>query len=203
LLGLAYPPGKFATEPELFLLAFDIYAENFLSAAREALDTQDTKGALQAFFEVAICNMTAGSPSPGCFTTKTATEITQNESRVQSKLRQPLSDLENIIRTALSASPMNKQLVLSSAQTADVIVTFTRGLAVMERVHRNPKRLNKTAAALIKALVVRESRIPHLRTCSPASGMIEAFSSCSPLESGRDSHRAFMSLYQTSTACLS
>jgi TetR/AcrR family transcriptional repressor of nem operon len=146
----------FGGKEELFLLAFDIYAENFLSAAREALDTTDTKRALQAFFKVAIGNMIAGSPARGCFTTKTATELSQNEPRVQNRVRRLLSDLEDIVRTALSASPTNKKLTLSPAQAADVIVTFTRGLAVMERVHRDPKRLNESAAALIKALIVSQ-----------------------------------------------
>jgi TetR/AcrR family transcriptional repressor of nem operon len=141
---------------ELFLLAFDVYAETFLSSAREALDTPDTKRALQAFFKVAIANMSAGSPARGCLTTKTATEINQNEPRVQNKLRRLLSDLEEIVRTALSTPPMKKKLTLSPAQAAEVIVTFTRGLAVMERVYRDPKRLNESAAALIKALVVSQ-----------------------------------------------
>jgi TetR/AcrR family transcriptional regulator, transcriptional repressor for nem operon len=139
---------------ELFLLAFDIYAENFLRAARKALDVPDATRALKAFFKVAIGNMIAGSPSRGCLTTKTATELSQNEPRVQNKVRRLLSDLEDIVRTALSASPTNKTLTLPPTQAAEVIVTFTRGLAVMERVHRNPKRLNENAAALIKALIV-------------------------------------------------
>jgi TetR/AcrR family transcriptional regulator, transcriptional repressor for nem operon len=143
----------FGGKEELFLLAFDVYAENFLGAAREALDTPDTKRALQAFFKVAISNMIAGSPARGCFTTKTATELSQNEPRVQNRVRRLLSDLENIVQTALSASPTNKKLTLSPAQTADVIVTFTRGIAVMERVHRDPKRLHESAAALTKALI--------------------------------------------------
>jgi TetR/AcrR family transcriptional regulator, transcriptional repressor for nem operon len=139
---------------ELFLLAFDIYAENFLNAAREAVDVPDTKRALQAFFKVASGNMIAGSPARGCLTTKTAAELSQNEPRIQNKVRRLLSDLEEIVRTALLASPTNNKLTLSPAHAADVIITFTRGLAVMERVHRDPKRLNESAAALIKALIV-------------------------------------------------
>jgi TetR/AcrR family transcriptional regulator, transcriptional repressor for nem operon len=146
----------FGGKEELFLLTFDIYAETFLSAAREALDIPDTKRALQAFFKVAIGNMIAGSPARGCFTTKTATDLSQKEPRVQIRVRRLLSDLEDIVRTALSASSTNKKLTLSPAQAADVIVTFTRGLAVMERVHRDPKRLNESAAALIKALIVSQ-----------------------------------------------
>lgn len=139
---------------ELFLLAFDIYAENFLAAAREALHIPDTKKALQAFFKVAISNMIAGAPARGCLTTKTAAELSSGEPRVQNKVRTLLSDLEYIIRTALSTGSAGQKLTLPPSQAAEVIVTFTRGLAVMERVHRDPKRLSDTAAALIKALVV-------------------------------------------------
>jgi TetR/AcrR family transcriptional regulator, transcriptional repressor for nem operon len=144
----------FGGKEELFLLAFDIYAENFLSAAREALDTPDPKRALQAFFKVAIANMIAGSPARGCLTTKTATELSQDEPRVQSKVRRLLSDLEDILRAALSTPSAKEKLTLPPAQVAEVIVTFTRGLAVMERVYRDPTRLNENAAALVKALVV-------------------------------------------------
>jgi TetR/AcrR family transcriptional regulator, transcriptional repressor for nem operon len=143
----------FGGKEELFLLAFDIYAENFLSAARKALDTPDPKRALQAFFKVAIGNIIAGSPARGCLTTKTATELSQDEPRVQNKLRRLLSDLEEILRAALSTPSANTKLTLPPAQAAEVIVTFTRGLAVMERVHRDPKRLNENAAALVKALI--------------------------------------------------
>jgi len=143
----------FGSKEELFLLAFDIYAETFLDSAREALDTPDTKRALQAFFKVAIGNMIAGSPARGCFTTKTATEINQDEPRIQDKVRQLLTDLEKIIQTALSTSAASRNLTLSPTQTAAVIVTFTRGLAVLERVHQDPKRLHHNAAALIKVLI--------------------------------------------------
>src|ERR1700744_276575 len=89
---------------ELFLLAFDIYAETFLSAARKALDVPDTRRAIQAFFKVAIANMSGGSPARGCLTTKTATEINPDEPRVQNRVRRLLSDLGDMIRTALSTS---------------------------------------------------------------------------------------------------
>jgi TetR/AcrR family transcriptional regulator, transcriptional repressor for nem operon len=146
----------FGGKEELFLLAFDIYAENFLSAAREALNTPDPKRALQAFFKVAIANMIAGSPARGCLTTKTATELSQDEPRIQNKVRRLLSDLEDIIRAALSTPSAKGKLTLPPAQAAEVIVTFTRGLAVMERVHRDPKRLNENAAALVKALIASQ-----------------------------------------------
>jgi TetR/AcrR family transcriptional regulator, transcriptional repressor for nem operon len=143
----------FGSKEAMFLLAFDIYAATFLSAAREALANPDAKKALQAFFKVAINNMIAGSPARGCLTTKTATENNQHEPRIQDKVRRLLADLEETIRTSLTASSASRTLTLSPNQAAALIVTFTRGLAVMERVHQDPKRLHDNAASLIKVLI--------------------------------------------------
>jgi TetR/AcrR family transcriptional regulator, transcriptional repressor for nem operon len=160
MLDLAHASGvqrgslynAYGGKEEMFLRAFEIYAERFLNNVRKALDDPDPKRALQAFFKVAIANMTVGSPARGCLTTKTATELDRNEPRIQERLRRLLDDLEDIVRTALSSAQARKKMALPPAQAAQVIVTFTRGLAVMERVHQDPNRLNEGAAALIRAL---------------------------------------------------
>lgn len=138
---------------ELFLLTFDIYARNFLDAASEALNTTDIERALHAVFTVAIRNMVAGSPARGCLTTKTAVELNSTEPLVRRRLRKLLSDFEDLIRIALSTESKNQRLTLPPSQAAELIVTFTRGLAVMERVHRDPKRLSESAASLVKIMV--------------------------------------------------
>jgi TetR/AcrR family transcriptional regulator, transcriptional repressor for nem operon len=61
--------------------------------------------------------------------------------------------MEALIAGALSSKPARKRLALDAAATARIVVTFSRGLAVMERVHRDPERLRRSAAALIDALV--------------------------------------------------
>lgn len=137
----------------IFLLAFDAYAERFLDAARTALDKPGARQALDAFFTVAIANMTGGSPARGCLTTRTAMETGDTEPRIRERLSALLDDLEAIIRAALSQPLARSQLRLSPDQAAQFIVTFTRGLAVMERVHHNEARLRETASALIDVLV--------------------------------------------------
>src|SRR4051794_39829470 len=131
---------------EIFLRAFEIYAERFLDNVRKALDDPDPRRALQAFFKVAIANMIGGSPARGCLTSKTATQLDRNQPRIQERLQRLLDDLVDIVRTALSSAQARRKMVLLPAQAAQVIVTFTRGLAVMERVHQDPRRLNESAA---------------------------------------------------------
>ena len=56
----------------IFLRAFDQYAGEFLDTAAKALAEGDTAARLRNFFDVIIVNMTSGSPSRGCLTTRTA-----------------------------------------------------------------------------------------------------------------------------------
>jgi TetR/AcrR family transcriptional repressor of nem operon len=143
----------YGSKNALFLRAFDIYAARFLEAARAALDRADTEEALSTFFALAIANMTSGIPSRGCLATKTAMEIGGHGQKIRNRVRKLLDDLEASIQTALSPPERAKGLSLAPAQAAQVIVTFTRGLAVMERVYRDPLRLKQSAEALIQMLV--------------------------------------------------
>src|SRR5215813_12566906 len=56
----------------IFLRAFDQYAEQFLQSASQALAKGDAAARLRDFFDMIIMNMTSGSPSRGCLTTRTA-----------------------------------------------------------------------------------------------------------------------------------
>ena len=100
--------------------------------------------------------MTQGSPSKGCLTTKTATEDDPSE-RVQQRLRMLLDELQAVICSALSNRRARECLILDPEIAAQVIVTFTRGLAVMERVYRSPKRLRDTAKAFVASLITNKT----------------------------------------------
>ncbi|BEP69769.1 MULTISPECIES: TetR/AcrR family transcriptional regulator [unclassified Variovorax] len=143
---------------ELFLLAFEAYATRFLDNARAALDKPRAETALRAFFKVAIANMTQGVPPRGCLTTKTATEVDGAGPRIQERLRQLLDELQGVVSAAMSKGDMSTQLSLSPKETAQVVITFTRGLAVMERVYQNAPSLHRMADAVIKALVPNVKR---------------------------------------------
>ena len=137
----------------LFLLAFEQYADRFLGEARDALDAPGAHGALSRFFEVVIANMTVGSPPRGCLTTKTVADADGAGPEVQGKLRGLLDELGVLVGAALSRAAVREGLVLAPDEAAQVVVTFTRGLAVMERVYRDPAALRRAAAALVRALV--------------------------------------------------
>ncbi|HMG50766.1 MAG TPA: helix-turn-helix domain-containing protein [Inquilinus sp.] len=136
---------------DIFLLAFDDYVARFLASAAEALAAPDPEDGLKALFAFAIASMTGGTPARGCLSTRTAMEAALDDPRVQGRLRGMLDELHRIVAAALSAAP--DRLAVAPEQAADLVVTFTRGLAVMERVYQDAAHLQRIAAALVRALL--------------------------------------------------
>jgi hypothetical protein len=86
--------------------------------------------------------MTSGSPPRGCLTTRTALDAAISSTAVRRRVQGLLSRLEQLISEAISSAPL-----------ARVVVTFTRGLAVMERAGYGRKQLEEAAATFVDALV--------------------------------------------------
>jgi TetR/AcrR family transcriptional regulator, transcriptional repressor for nem operon len=139
---------------EIFLLAFDSYVGRFLAAIRQALEsTPAPEQGLRALFDAAIASMTSGSPARGCLSTRTATESAAlDDPRLQERLRGMLDELRRIVLAALSTDAARARLAVSPEEAADLVVTFTRGLAVMERVYQDAAHLDRIAAALVRTL---------------------------------------------------
>ena len=138
----------------IFLRAFDLYAERFLASARAALAGNDAETVLGGFLDAAIANMTAGAPPRGCLTTKTATDGSITASaRIREKVTALLAALTALLREALEQPSVRARLAIGPERAAELVVTFTRGLAVMERVHGDPARLKAMSDALIATLL--------------------------------------------------
>ncbi|CAH1672010.1 MULTISPECIES: TetR/AcrR family transcriptional regulator [unclassified Chelatococcus] len=137
----------------LFLRSFARYEARFLAAAEEALVIEDLRMALIAFLEAAIANMTVAPTGRGCLTTRAAVEARQAGGRVRDGLLRLMSELEARLRTALSRPGAAGRLKSSPQQAARLLVVFTRGLAVMERLDVAPDTLRADARALVDLLV--------------------------------------------------
>jgi TetR/AcrR family transcriptional regulator, transcriptional repressor for nem operon len=136
----------------IFLRAFDRYAGQFLETARNAFTRDDAAAGLLNFFDVIIANMTSGSPPRGCLTTRTALDAPISSPAVRQRVQSLLSGLERLIAEALSSVP-NKLSAIDAERFARVVVTFTRGLAVMERAGYSRKQLKQAAATFVDAVV--------------------------------------------------
>jgi TetR/AcrR family transcriptional regulator, transcriptional repressor for nem operon len=135
----------------IFLRAFDRYAEQFLETAGRALAEGDAPARLKDFLDVVIVNMTAGSPPRGCLTTRTALDADISSPAVRQRVQHLLGRLEQLISKAISSVP--DQPAIDANRFARVVVTFTRGLAVMERAGYGRKQLKETAATFVDALL--------------------------------------------------
>jgi TetR/AcrR family transcriptional regulator, transcriptional repressor for nem operon len=139
----------------IFLRAFDQYAGEFLETARNALARGDAAARLQKLFDVIVVNMTSGSPPRGCLTTRTALDGAVSSAAVRQRVQNLLNRLEHLISKAISSAP-NISSRIDANRLARVVVTFTRGLAVMERAGYGRKHLKETAATFVDALVGNE-----------------------------------------------
>ena len=143
----------YGDKERLFLLAYERYASRFLDSVREALSNPDPAVALTALFEAAIANMTAGAPSRGCLTTKTAIELPRAGKAIEARVKRLIEEFTTLVRDALSTPTARRKLGCDPDIAADLAVTFTRGLAVMERAYRNPRHLEKMSQRFVRLLL--------------------------------------------------
>jgi TetR/AcrR family transcriptional repressor of nem operon len=148
----------YGDKERLFLLAFERYASRFLDSIRQTLSNPDPAAALTALFKGVIANMSEGAPSRGCLTTKTAIELPLAGKAIEARVKRLIEDLTALIRDALSTPAARQKLSCDPDVAADLAVTFTRGLAVMERAYRNPRHLEKMSQQFVRILLPEAKR---------------------------------------------
>ena len=136
----------------IFLRAFDQYAEGFLAAVENALAEGNVAARLKNLMDMIVVNMTSGSPQRGCLTTRTALNAAVSSEAVRARVQALLGRLEQLVSKAISSAPHGWP-VAEANRLARVIVTFTRGLAVMERAGYSRKQLKESAVTFVDALV--------------------------------------------------
>ena len=137
----------------IFLRAFDAYAERFLESVGTALAEGDAAVRLERFLDMIIVNMTSGSPARGCLTTRTALDAAISSEAVRQRVRGVLERLEQLVGKALRAAAAERLPAADTDRLARVVITFTRGMAVMERVGFDRKQLRESAVTFVDALI--------------------------------------------------
>jgi TetR/AcrR family transcriptional regulator, transcriptional repressor for nem operon len=148
----------YGDKERLFLLTYERYANRFLDSVRQTLSNPDPAIALTALLKGVIASLIVGAPSRGCLTTKTAIELPLAGKMIEARVKRLLEDLTTLIRDALSTPAARRKLSCDPDVAADLVVTFTRGLAVMERAYRNPQHLEKMAQQFVNVLVPEAKR---------------------------------------------
>lgn len=138
---------------EIFLRAFGEYTRPFLADAAKAFARKGKRAALTAFFEFCVRTITTGEPSRGCLSTRTAVDASVDSPRVETAVRQFLDELERVVHDGLAAIDEGTELAVELPAAARLVVTTTRGLAVMERAGFEPAQLADIAAGLVTSLI--------------------------------------------------
>lgn len=143
----------YGDKEELFLLAFDLYRDRYVSEMKASLDHDDLRTALQAFFSFAITSMTTGTPSRGCLSTKTVVGTEGLEAPIHSAIQSLVDEIEEALFIRLSQPDAASRLNLPAREAARMAVTLTRGLVAIERIYRDKKRMKATAESFVKLLL--------------------------------------------------
>lgn len=147
----------------VFLRVFERYLERNLEAGREALARPVLRDALHDFFDMVIASITTGLPTRGCMSTKTAFGGEAIEGPIRAALQSMLDGYETILRERLEQAGAQETLMLPAADAARLIVTFTRGVVVIERVYQDVARMHATADMLITLLLGAETGTRKVR----------------------------------------
>jgi len=137
----------------LFLKVFDRYMDRFIESVIVMLDRDDMREALSGFFAFVIDSMTAGAPTRGCLSSKTALSGEVIEEPIRLVLKKLIDRLEQALLERFQRPGDAVQLMTTPEDAARLIATFTRGLVIMERVYRDKTRLLETAEMLVRLLL--------------------------------------------------
>jgi TetR/AcrR family transcriptional regulator, transcriptional repressor for nem operon len=144
----------FQSKEDLFLRVFERYKKGHLAEMRAALSHPSLDIALRDFFDYSIGSMTLGSPSRGCLSTKTALSEQMDMDVVRGALQDLLNEMEQLLTERFDCDEARPKLALPPADAARLVVTFTRGIVVVERVFQDVERLRQTAGLMMKVLLV-------------------------------------------------
>lgn len=142
----------------IFLRVFDLYRERNLEAARKALGKPVLRDALQGFFDMVVASITKGTPSRGCMTTKSALSAGLIEEPVRSALQSMMDGYEELLRERMEQAGAKEALALPAADAARLIIVFTRGIVVIERIYQDAARMRSAADMLMTLLLGAEKK---------------------------------------------
>lgn len=143
----------YGDKESIFLRAYDQYSEQFLGSAANTFVGENAAREVETFLNLTIVHMTRGTPQRGCLTTRTALVANEQDIKVRERVQDLLGRLEQIIsRAIVSASGLP---AADANRLARVVVTFTRGLAVLERAGYTRKQLKESAATFVEAMFRR------------------------------------------------
>jgi TetR/AcrR family transcriptional repressor of nem operon len=151
----------FGSKESLFLCAYERYATEYLTALEKALGAGTLRERLTAFFKLTIKNFRSGSPPRGCPTTRGLMELGSDGDGLDENARHAFADLVTritaLVRQALAQGAQRGEFEGNPESAASLIVTVTRGLAVLERAFGDEAQLRRIAADTVNLVLGKKS----------------------------------------------
>lgn len=141
-----------------FLRVFELYFERNMDAARKVLAKPVLRDALRGFFDMVIASITLGTPSRGCMTTKSALSESPMEAPIRAALQRMLDGYEGLLRERMEQAGEKDRMALPAADAARLIIVFTRGIVVIERIYQDAARMRSAADMLMALLLGAEKK---------------------------------------------
>jgi len=140
----------------IFLRVFSLYRAKYVEQMLATLQAPTLRGALESFFDFAINSMTTGTPTRGCLSTKTIVGTEAPDQAIKAQVKALLDDIETALSERISRADEQDNLALDPIAAAQLIVTLTRGLVVIERTYQDKQRLQNVAHSLLSTLFKAE-----------------------------------------------
>ena len=153
----------FGSKEALFLVAYERYADEYVSALQRALGSGTLRKRLTAFFDLTIRNFRSGSPPRGCPTTRGLMELGAAEGEgLDENAREAFAGLMNrvtgLVQETLIEGAKRGEFKGDAETAALHIATVTRGLAVLERAFGDEDQLRKIAGHTIELVLGEKDR---------------------------------------------
>lgn len=137
----------------IFLRVFARYQDRYLDSMRSALAAPRLRDALQAYLDYAIDSLTTGMPTRSCLSTRAAFGGDEPDETIRLALLTMLDAVEALLAERLAHPAVGETLALAPQGAAQMVVTFTRGLVVIERIYHDKEKLRTTARMLLDLLL--------------------------------------------------
>nr|WP_306309317.1 TetR/AcrR family transcriptional regulator [Xenorhabdus anantnagensis] len=142
----------YQSKEAFFLRVFEMHKDLLLDQIKHSLDKPGLHESIDNYFNVIIDSMTVGEPARGCLSTKVALSSSVLDTQIREALQGMLDEIEQIFKARLSKSENHAELKVTPEEAAVLLLTFTRGLVVIERVYQDKVKLLSTAKIFMSLL---------------------------------------------------
>ncbi|GAB3244789.1 TetR/AcrR family transcriptional regulator [Hymenobacter seoulensis] len=144
----------FGSKRDLFIAAFDAYRQARVRDARQVLQQQPARRAIDIFFHSLFADVNTGEPALGCMSINQAVELAPHDAAVRERVVQDLQLMEEVLTQALERGQLDGSVTSPrpARELAKLLVLAFPGLQVMARAGASRRELDDAQQLLFTFL---------------------------------------------------